>query len=71
VSESRPHERASLNIALQEGDIVSARKLFEQTLSLLEEAQDERGSAIALGNLGATAIESGDYRERHSCSSRD
>jgi tetratricopeptide (TPR) repeat protein len=43
-------------------DYVNAKTLYEDALSMSRELGDQRGIAVALGNLGMVALEQGDHK---------
>ena len=49
------------SIARSQGDFVSARRLFEESLALRRDLHDTAGVAISLMNLGILAKSQGDY----------
>lgn len=58
--------RGAGTLAGLQGDYVSMRSLYEESLAIYQELGDKQGIAAALGNLGATAGHQGDYASARS-----
>jgi hypothetical protein len=50
-------------MAYAAGDLVEAKKLYQDSLNIEQELEDKRGIAQSLNNLGILALKSDDQEE--------